>query len=118
MKLTSIREAACIQGTNILNQLSAKKGYKNIAPEINNVIIWLMFLKLSEIFGIEFDKHIYKSLLEEIDFNDQKFFEKNKINSNKLHFLMNEFPNFLKKPNFINIFSQVYIYNNCRYFSR
>ena len=39
MKLTSIREAACIQGTNLLNQLSAKKGYNNIAPEINNVIV-------------------------------------------------------------------------------
>ena len=106
MKLSSIREAACIQGTNLLNQLSAKKGYKNIAPEINNVINELK-LKLSEIFGIEFDKHIYKSLLEEIDFRDQKLLEKNKNTSNKLQFLIQEFPNFLKKPDFINLFSQV-----------
>ena len=45
--------------------------------------------------------------MEEIDFNDQKLLEKNKNTSNKLQFLMQEFPNFLKRPDFINLFSQV-----------
>jgi hypothetical protein len=52
MKLTSIREAACIQGINLLNQLSSKKGYKNIAPEINNVITLIILAQRAFRLGI------------------------------------------------------------------
>ena len=36
---------------------------------------------MSEIFGIEFDKHIYKSLFDEIDFKDMKALLANKTGS-------------------------------------
>jgi hypothetical protein len=62
---------------------------------------------MSEIFGIEFDKHIYKSLLEDIDFKDQRSLLSNRNNSNKIQFLIQEFPSLLSRPDFINIFSYI-----------
>ena len=62
---------------------------------------------MSEIFGIEFDKHIYKSLLEDIDFKDQRSLLSNRNNSNKIQFLIQEFPSLLARPDFINIFSYI-----------
>jgi len=62
---------------------------------------------MSEIFGIEFDKHIYKSLLEDIDFKDQRSLLSNRNNSNKNQFLIQEFPSLMARPDFINIFSSI-----------
>jgi hypothetical protein len=66
---------------------------------------------MSEFFGIEFDKHIYKSLLEDIDFRDQKTFLNNRNFSNKMQFLMQEFPALLSRSDFINIFTNILDYN-------
>ena len=62
---------------------------------------------MSEIFGIEFDKHIYKSLFDEIDFKDLKSSTANKSGSNKQQYFIQEFPTLLDRPDFINIFSQI-----------
>jgi len=62
---------------------------------------------MSEIFGIEFDKHIYKSLFDEIDFKDLKSSTANKSSSNKQQYFIQEFPTLLDRPDFINIFSQI-----------
>jgi len=67
---------------------------------------------MSEIFGIEFDKHIYKSLLEDIDFKDQRGLVSSRNNSNKIVFLVQEFPGLLARPDFISIFSHIMEYNN------
>jgi len=62
---------------------------------------------MSEIFGIEFDKHIYKSLFDEIDFRDLKSLVANKSGSNKQQYFIQEFPSLLDRADFINIFSQI-----------
>ena len=63
---------------------------------------------MSEIFGVEFDKHIYKSLFDEIDFKDTKALLANKNSSNKVQYFIHEFPSLIDRPDFINIFSQVF----------
>ena len=62
---------------------------------------------MSEIFGIEFDKHIYKSLFDEIEFRDLKALLASKSTSNKLQYFVQEFPGLLERPDFVNIFSHV-----------
>jgi len=62
---------------------------------------------MSEIFGIEFDKHIYKSLFDDIEFRDLKALLASKSTSNKLQYFVQEFPALLERPDFINIFSHV-----------
>jgi hypothetical protein len=62
---------------------------------------------MSEKFGIEFDKHIYKSLFDEIDFRDLKSLLANKSGSNKQQYFLGEFPILLERPDFTNIFSQI-----------
>lgn len=62
---------------------------------------------MSEIFGIEFDKHIYKNLFDEIDFRDLKSLLGNKTGSNKQQYFIQEFPSLLDRPDFTNIFSQI-----------
>ena len=63
MRLANIREAPLIRANYLLSQEKNKKGLKSIQPEIN---------KMSEIFGVDFDKGLYKLLFEEIDFKDVK----------------------------------------------
>jgi hypothetical protein len=62
---------------------------------------------MSEIFGIEFDKHIYKSLFDEIDFKDLKALQNNKNTSNKIQYFIQEFTTLLERQDCINILSQV-----------
>ena len=62
---------------------------------------------MSELFGIEFDKHIYKSLFDEIDFKDLKSATANKSGSNKQQYFIQEFPTLLERLDFTNIFSQI-----------
>ena len=38
MKLTSVREAACMQASYLINQISSKKGFKQVGNEISKVI--------------------------------------------------------------------------------
>ena len=58
---------------------------------------------MSEIFGIEFDKHIHKSLFDEIDFKDSKALLANKNVTNKLQYFIQEFPVLLERQDFLNI---------------
>jgi hypothetical protein len=37
MRLSNVREAACIRASFLLNQANSKKGYKAIQPEIAKV---------------------------------------------------------------------------------
>lgn len=62
---------------------------------------------MSEIFGIDFDKHLYKSLFDEIDFKDLKPLLTNKNCPNKLQYFVQEFPAFIERSDFVNIFSQI-----------
>lgn len=62
---------------------------------------------MSEIFGIEFDKHIYKSLFDEIDFKDLKGLMANKNAPNKLQYFVQEFPALVERPDFTNIFTHI-----------
>ena len=96
MRLANIREAPLIRVNYLLTQEKNKKGLKSIQPEIN---------KMSEIFGMDFDKGLYKLLFEEIDFKDVK----NLLNTKnaKTQYFLQEFSSLLGKPNFINIFSEI-----------
>ena len=96
MRLANIREAPLIRANYLLSQEKNKKGLKSIQPEIN---------KMSEIFGVDFDKGLYKLLFEEIDFKDVKNLLNTK-NAKTLYFLQ-EFSSLLSKPNFISIFSEI-----------
>jgi len=40
MRLSNVREAACLRASLLLNQANSKKGYKSIQPEIAKVIIF------------------------------------------------------------------------------
>jgi hypothetical protein len=43
MRLSNVREAACIRASFLLNQANPKKGFKSIQPEISKVkIIYLI----------------------------------------------------------------------------
>ena len=96
MRLANVREAPLIRANYLLSQEKNKKGLKLIQPEIN---------KMSEIFGVDFDKGLYKLLFEEIDFKDTK----NLLNTKnaKILYFLNEFSSLLSKPNFISIFSEI-----------
>ena len=96
MRLANIREVPLIRVNYLLTQEKNKKGLKSIQPEIN---------KMSEIFGMDFDKGLYKLLFEEIDFKDVK----NLLNTKnaKTQYFLQEFSSLLGKPNFINIFSEI-----------
>lgn len=37
MRLSNVREAACIRASTLLNQANPKKGFKSIQPELQNV---------------------------------------------------------------------------------
>jgi len=44
MRLSNVREAACIRASTLLNQANPKKGFKQIQPELQNVIIYKLIL--------------------------------------------------------------------------
>ena len=56
---------------------------------------------------MDFDKQVFKSLFDDIDFKDIKSLQANKNSSNKLQYFFHEFPNLIEKREFINLFSQV-----------
>lgn len=63
---------------------------------------------MSEIFGVEFDKHVYKSIFDDIDFKDPKALIANKNASYKVQTFLMEFPTLFDRPDFCNIFAQVF----------
>ena len=60
---------------------------------------------MCETFGLDFEKNVYKTILEDLDYKDFK----SPINSNKstkIQFLIQEFPVLLEKENFVDFFSE------------
>ncbi|MCQ2816353.1 MAG: DUF3819 domain-containing protein [archaeon] len=90
------REAPLIRAHLLINQEKSKKGYKSIQPEIS---------KMSEVFGPQFDKSLHKSLFEEINFKEIKTILNNK--SGKGQYFIGEFPQFVDREDFINVFSEI-----------
>ena len=96
MRLSYFREAPLIRAHLLINQEKSKKGFKSIQPEIN---------KMAEVFGPDFDKKLHKSLFEEINFKEIKTILNNK--SGKGQYFIQEFPQFVDREDFINIFSEI-----------
>ena len=96
MKFPNAIESSSMSGNNLQNQQN-KKGTKSSESEPN-------LTNPSEVFN--YDKLLYKSLLEDIDFREVE-----KIKNPKIISLLQEFPNLVKKNEFINFFSQVFIFN-------
>jgi len=44
MRLSNVREAACLRASFLLNQTNSKKGYKSIQPEIAKVNIYFKLI--------------------------------------------------------------------------
>jgi hypothetical protein len=44
MRLSNVREAACLRASFLLNQTNSKKGYKSIQPEIAKVNIYIKLI--------------------------------------------------------------------------
>jgi len=49
MRLSNVREAACIRASTLLNQANPKKGFKAIQPEIQSVSSKIKFINISKI---------------------------------------------------------------------
>ena len=96
MRLSNYREAPLLRASLLINQEKSKKGFKAIQPEIN---------KMSEIFGSEFDRSLHKSLFDEIDFREIKTLLNSK--SSKTQYFIQEFPQFIERPDFISLFSEI-----------
>ncbi|MCQ2816357.1 MAG: DUF3819 domain-containing protein [archaeon] len=96
MKLTSLRDVPLLRANYLFSQEKGKKGYKSIQPEIN---------KMSEFFGSDFEKRLYKSLFDEIDFEELKPIQNCK--NIKTQYFLQEFSVLLYRPNFISFFSEI-----------
>jgi hypothetical protein len=46
MRLSNVREAACIRASTLLNQANPKKGFKQIQPELQNVSNINIYIKI------------------------------------------------------------------------
>lgn len=97
MILTSVYEYAFIKANLLLNQTISKKGNKN---QLNEII------KMCETFGKDFEKNIYKSILEDFDYKDVKL-TSSTTKSTKVQFFLKEFPIQLEKDGFYVFFSEV-----------
>lgn len=97
MILTSVFESAYIKASLLLNQNNSKKSNKAVLHEL---------VKMNEIFGVEFEKNLYKTILEELDFKDFKA-PVNSTKSPKVQYLIQEFPSLLERNDFLNIFSSI-----------
>ena len=92
MNFPHVIESSSMSGNSLQNQ-SSKKGSKTPEQDIN-------YATQKE--SINYDKQVYKSLLEEVDFREPE-----KIKSPKIISILQEFPNILRKNEFVNFFSQV-----------
>ena len=99
MILSSVFESALVKANMMLNnnQTNSKKNNKAVVNEI---------VKMCEFFGEEFEKNIYKCILEELEYKDYK----SPLNSNKIskvQYLLQEFNNLLDKENFVDYFASI-----------
>lgn len=93
MKFPNVIESSSMSGNTLQTALN-KKGNKNVEQEFNYNVQQEAF---------NYDKQIYKAILDEVDYREPE-----KIKSTKILSLMQEFPNLLRKTEFVNFFSQVY----------
>ena len=96
MKISHIREAPLIRAYLLIDQEKNKKGFKAIQPEIT---------KMSEVFGIDFDRNLHLFLFNDIDFKDLKNLQNPK--KRKIQYFLQEFPQFIERQDFIEIFSRI-----------
>ena len=96
MKISHIREAPLIRAYLLIDQEKNKKGFKAIQPEIT---------KMSEVFGIDFDRNFHLILFNDIDFKDLKNLQNPK--KRKIQYFLQEFPQFIERQDFIEIFSRI-----------
>jgi hypothetical protein len=95
MKFPNVIESSSMSGNTLQNALN-KKGNKNPEQDFNYNVQQETF---------NYDKQIYKAVLEEVDYREPE-----KIKNPKIISLMQEFPNLLRKNEFVNFFSQVRIH--------
>ena len=96
MKISNIREAPLLRAYLLINQEKNKKVLKSIQPEI---------AKMSELFGPTFDRDLHLILFNDIDFKDSKGLQKSK--DPKIQFFLQDFPQFVERSDFVNIFSEI-----------
>ena len=96
MKISNIKEAPLLRAYLLINQEKNKKVFKSIQPEIS---------KMSELFGPDFDRKLHLILFNDIDFKDLKSLQKSK--DRKIQYFLQDFPQFIDRVDFIDIFSQI-----------
>ena len=97
MKISYIKEAPLLRAYLLINQEKNKKNvFKSIQTEIS---------KMSELFGPDFDRSLHLILFNDIDFKDPKTFQKTK--DRKIEYFLQDFPQFIERPDFIEIFSRI-----------
>ena len=81
----------------LINQEKNKKNaFKSIQTEIS---------KMSELFGLDFDRNLHLILFNDIDFKDPKSLQKSK--DRKIDYFLQDFPQFIDRADFIEIFSRI-----------
>ena len=97
MKISYIKEAPLLRAYFLINQEKNKKNqFKSIQTEIS---------KMSEVFGTDFYRNLHLILFNDIDFKDQKTFQKTK--DRKVEYFLQDFPQFIERPDFVEIFSRI-----------
>ena len=97
MKISYIKEAPLLRAYLLINQEKNKKNvFKSIQTEIS---------KMSELFCPDFDRSLHLILFNDIDFKDPKTFQKTK--DRKIEYFLQDFPQFIERPDFIEIFSRI-----------
>ena len=91
MKISHIKEAPLLRAYLLINQEKNKKNaFKSIQTEIS---------KMSELFGLDFDRNLHLILFNDIDFKDPKSLQKSK--DRKIDYFLQDFPQFIDRADFI-----------------
>ena len=91
MKISYIKEAPLLRAYFLINQEKNKKNqFKSIQTEIT---------KMSEVFGTDFYRDLHLILFNDIDFKDQKTFQKTK--DRKVEYFLQDFPQLIERTDFI-----------------
>ena len=99
MKISYIKEAPLLRAYLLINQEKNKKNaFKLIQTEIN---------KMAGVFGSDFYRNLHLILFNDIDFKDQKTLQKSK--DRKIDYFLQDFPQFIERSDFIEIFSRILI---------
>ena len=97
MRLTSIREAAYIRANKLLSILNSKKVDIEAEEELK---------KITDMFGFEFNVHVYKNLLTDIDWREGKKIKEGY--NGQLSYLSNDLSRVSQKSQFSQLMSCVF----------